>query len=77
MAFKLFGKKIDLFYCKWEGACDCGDHDKPVDKLKTCSACRFYYCIDSGYGWCRAFPKFELVPWCRDACGFYKGKPVG
>lgn len=52
--------------CKWEDSCNCVS-DKPT----TCEQCKFYHFIDSGYGWCKALPVFEVVGWCRDVCGLF------
>lgn len=56
--------------CEWQDSCDC----TKANKLEACHKCKFYYEIDSGYGWCRALPTFTAVGWCRDICGlFVKG----
>ena len=52
---------------------------------ESCSNCRFYIMIDSGYGFCRRFPpnrvsvgrfwnrqwkiEYQVVEWCRIGCG--------
>lgn len=53
--------------CEWKDSCDC-----VLIKTITCENCRFYYFIDSGYGWCKALPAFEEMAWCRDVCGLFK-----
>ncbi len=55
--------------CEWDKCCDC--HEK---KETTCSACKYYYFIDSGYGYCRALPKPIMVAWCRFTCSLFKSK---
>ena len=50
-----------------------------------CEDCKFYLWVDSGYGYCRRYPpkdvnvgkwwnpkwkiSYQLVEWCRRACG--------
>lgn len=57
--------------CKWYDCCTC-----TITKPKKCSECTFYCPIDSGYGWCKALPTFEVVAWCRDVCSLFK-RPDG
>lgn len=59
--------------CEWEGCCDCSSFG--ANKDKQCEKCSFYYCVDSGYGYCRALPQFIVVAWCRDACSLFKEEP--
>ena len=60
-------KREKFSHCAHEEFCDCMSN-----KVLICETCCFYRRIDDGYGWCRAFPVFELMPWCRDTCGQFK-----
>jgi len=58
-----------------------------------CENCKFYIWVDSGYGYCRRYPPkkirigkwwqpryrttYQLVEWCRRACGEFQGKKTG
>lgn len=54
--------------CEWQkSGCDCESI-----KSTTCHNCESYYPSDSGYGWCKALPKFQLVAWCRDVCVLFR-----
>lgn len=57
-------KPID---CKWSYSCNCNE-----SKSIYCASCRFYFPVDSIFGYCKALPEFVLVPWCRDVCSFYQ-----
>lgn len=55
---------------------------------EECDECQFYIMVDSGYGYCRRYPPktekvgwwwnrtyditYQIVEWCRRACGEYK-----
>ena len=67
---KWFKKKTKDSKCKWAECCDC--NSPSADKEKLCEKCTFYWWIDSGYGYCRVFPQFIIVPWCRDTCSLFK-----
>jgi hypothetical protein len=56
-------------------------------KEDCCEMCQFYIPIDSGYGHCRRFPpttvkrgwwrvthdiEYQIVEWCRRACGEFR-----
>ena len=53
--------------CRWSDSCHCGS----IDKRVCCEKCKWYWCIDSGYGYCRAMPEHIVVAWCRDICSLY------
>lgn len=53
--------------CEWHESCVCG-----ITKSQHCEKCKFYFWLDSGYGYCRALPEFVVVAWCRDICSLYK-----
>ncbi len=55
--------------CAWKDACNCY-----IIKDIYCGCCKYYYLVDSSYGWCKALPTFQLVPWCRDACSLFRRK---
>ena len=57
--------------CEWEDSCDC--HGNKA--RNTCEQCKWYWVIDSGYGYCRALPKHTSVAWCKDVCSLYKERP--
>lgn len=63
------GRKEEYDDCEWLDSCKCN----ALDKTDYCGKCRFYFQVDSGYGYCRALPGFVLVAWCRDVCSLYRG----
>jgi len=59
-------KIVKEIACKWEESCVCNS-----DKDSNCFSCRYYFMIDSGYGYCRALPEPTVVAWCKDICSFF------
>lgn len=55
--------------CKWANSCNCKGA-----KTKFCLKCKWYYFIDTGYGYCKALPEHIVVAWCRDICSLFKFK---
>ena len=63
----LFWKRKASFECEFQDSCNCGD----LRKKPTCEECKYYYMVDSGYGYCRALPEHICVAWCRDVCSLF------
>ena len=55
--------------CEWGDSCVC----RGV-KPNCCELCKWYWMIDSGYGYCKALPQHTVVAWCRDTCSLFVGK---
>lgn len=53
--------------CKWTDSCNCSG-----EKHTFCAKCKYYFQVDSGYGFCKALPEFIVVAWCRDVCSLFK-----
>ena len=53
--------------CKFDDACVC-------DSLRKicCEKCKWYFAVDSGYGYCTALPEHHIIPWCKDPCSLFK-----
>lgn len=68
---KWFWQKKNESFCEFQDSCDCN-----AKKVKTisCESCRYYWFIDSGYGYCKALPQPSIVAWCKDICSLFKEK---
>lgn len=55
--------------CEWKNSCNC-DNKKQL----WCELCKWYWVLDSGYGYCRALPDHIIVAWCRDICSLFAKK---
>lgn len=55
--------------CQWAESCNCDEN-----KSHSCMKCKWYWFIDSGYGYCKALPEHMAIAWCRDVCSLYGQK---
>ncbi len=62
----------NLIGCQWENSCVCNS-----GKSVYCEKCKWYFWVDSGYGYCKALPEHIRVGWCRDICSLFKENKGG